>query len=1071
MKRFGLAILSSVSLAAIVTAPAYAQTSQPLDANTDTSDLQTNSDTSVTNAEGQSVSSGDIVVTGSRIRRDNFATPQNVDIFTRDDEILAGSRSTTDVLQSATVTSGTSQISGSFLGYLSDGGQAANVVGLRGLGASRTLILLNGRRLAPAGVGPQLVSADLNVLPTSIVQRIEVLREGASSIYGSDAIAGVINIITDTKVDGYTLDAFTDTPESGAGNSYRLSFTAGKVFDRGHITAAFEYRQDNGLRLGDRGIFSCPRELAYVNGHEVGQGTPGDPSKLRCFPFERAGLGTANAYGIAYTGYTVGDSLLGFAFAGRTGVRDGSFNNPPLNVDNFDLRPTQRPISLQDTIFSPMKTYTAYANGSYELGIGDVELYGESLFTRRDSRQHGSTQLNFQSITNSGEAQLYGGNFTDYYTGAAVPCADVVGSACSPFYPTAWANSGINYFGPFIVPNREFVQSQRVDFFRGNLGLRGSTGIGDWRFDANAMFSRTRARATIQNAVTDRVNNVLVAVDAPAGTPDEYVTTGLPGQVGAGNRYTCAANVTGGAYNGGTCVPIDFYDPNVFVNGNLPEAFYDYVYTKSTGHTKYNQDTFSLGFDGSMFKLPGGMAKAAFGFEHRRDHIDDVPSPERLAGTLYGYGLAQRTKGSDVVNEAYAEVQLPFIADKPFFNLLELDASGRYTHYQSYGSGWTYSLRGEWAPISLVRIRGNYGTNFRAPNLYEQFVADQIGFYPGSLDPCNEFSTQYSPSSATYKNCLAELTPILDNPATTKNEALDYFTSGSIQVTTSGGRGVLKAEKATTWGFGTVLTMPKHIADLSLAIDYWNIKVRGEVGNLGNLILDFCYKADDFPNNPYCAFIDGRNPSSDTHPGEISSFRNPYLNIARQEASGIDFDARYATRLFGGSFSTQLQATRNTRQATEYFPGQGLSDYNGNLGYPGAGAGPKWVATLDTRFKTNNGITFRWGVKYVGKAKDTLTDQVFLTEGGVSCTEGSTGCFPATYDLTAEPYWEHGFSIQYMWKDVGEFTFGVNNAFDAKPPRLSAPQADNAPRFGNYFANGPYSYLGRSFFVNVTRSF
>ena len=428
-------------------------------------------------------------------------------------------------------------------------------------------------------------------------------------------------------------------------------------------------------------------------------------------------------------------------------------------------------------------------------------------------------------------------------------------------------------------------------------------------------------------------------------------------------------------------------------------------------------------------------------------------------------------RGSDVVNEAYAEVQLPLIADKPFFNLLELDASGRYTHYQSYGSGWTYSVRGEWAPISLVRIRGNYGTNFRAPNLYEQFIADQIGFYPGNLDPCNEFSTQYSPSSTTYKNCLAELTPILDNPSTTKNEALDYFTSGSFQVTTSGGRGVLKAEKATTWGFGTVLTMPKHIADLSLAIDYWNIEVRGEIGNLGNLLLNFCYEADDFPNNSYCSFIDGRNPATDAHPGEITNLRSPYLNIARQQASGIDFDARYATDLLGGHFSTQLQATRNTRQATENFAGDGLNDYNGQLGYPGAGAGPKWVATLDTRFKTSSDITFRWGIKYVGKAKDTLTDQVFLTMGGVSCAEGSSGCFPATYDLTAEPYWEHGFSIQYLWKDVGQFTFGVNNAFDAKPPRLSAPQADNAPRFGNYFANGPYSYVGRSFFVNVTRSF
>lgn len=1071
MKRFGLAIMSSVSLAAIAAVPAHAQTSTPLDQNTDQSDLKKNSDTSVTNAEGQAAKPDDIVVTGSRIRRDNFATPQNVDIFTRDDEILAGSRSTSDVLQSATVTSGTSQISGSFLGYLSDGGQGADVVGLRGLGASRTLILLNGRRLAPAGVGPQLVSADLNVLPTSIVQRIEVLREGASSIYGSDAIAGVINIITDTKVNGVTFDAFTDVPQIGAASSYRLSLTAGKVFSRGHITGALEYRQDNGLRLGDRGIYSCPRELAYVNGTEVGQGSPDDPTKLRCFPFERAGLGTANAYGLAYTGYTDGNTLLGYGFLGRLGLTNGSTDNPPLNVNNFDLRPTQRPISLQDTVFTPVKTYTGYLNGAYELGIGDIELYGEALFNRRDSRQHSSTQLNFQNITNQGEAQLYGGNFTDYYTGAAVPCADVMGSACSPFYPKAWANSGANYYAPFIVPNREFVQSQRVDFFRGNIGLRGGTGIGDWRFDANAMYSRTRSHDTIEGALTQSVNNVLVAVDAPAGTPSQYITTALPNEVGAGNSYTCAANVTNGAYNGGTCVPIDFYNPDVLVNGNLPQSFYDYVYKKTTGSTHYDQQTYSLGFDGSLFKLPGGMAKAAFGYEHRFDKINDTPSPERLAGTLYGYGQAQPTRGSDVVNEAYAEVQLPILADKPFFNLLEFDGSGRYTHYQSYGSGWTYSLRGEWAPVSNIRFRGNYGTNFRAPNLYEQFVADQIGFYPGSLDPCNEFGTQLSPSSTTYKNCLAALTPILDNPATPQNEALNYFASGSFPVDTSGGRGVLKAEKATTWGVGTVLSLPKRIADVSLAVDYWNIKVRGEVGNLGNLILDFCYRADDFPNNPYCALIEGRNPATDTHPGEITNLRNPYLNIARQNASGIDFDARYATRVLGGSFSTQLQATRNIHQATEYFPGQGLTDYNGQLGYPGNGAGPKWVGTLDTRFTTGGGVTFRWGVKYVGPAQDTLTDQVYLTMGGVSCAEGSAGCFPATYDLKAETYWEHGFSVQFRWKDIGQFTVGVNNAFNAKPPKISAAQEDSAPRLGNYFANGPYDYFGRSFFMNVTRSF
>ena len=126
---------------------------------------------------------------------------------------------------------------------------------------------------------PQLVAADLNTLPTSVVQRIEILREGASSIYGSDAIAGVINVITDTKINGITIDAYADIPEIGAGQTLRGSITAGKVFDRGHIMASFEYRQDKGLEFGDRKDTRCaPRTRLRHDGHEVGQHIPSQPN-------------------------------------------------------------------------------------------------------------------------------------------------------------------------------------------------------------------------------------------------------------------------------------------------------------------------------------------------------------------------------------------------------------------------------------------------------------------------------------------------------------------------------------------------------------------------------------------------------------------------------------------------------------------------------------------------------------------------------------------------------------------------------------------------------------------------
>jgi outer membrane receptor protein involved in Fe transport len=1070
-------IYSTVSMAALAMAtPALAQATSPAETipekTAEGEQLPPSSEP--TNAEGQVAAEtpptdtgGTIVVTGSRIRRNNFTTPQNVDILTRDDQILSGTRSTTEALQSGTVTSGTSQIGASFIGFLSEGGQAANVVGLRGLGSQRTLVLLNGRRLAPAGAGPQLVSADLNVLPTAVVQRIEILREGASSIYGSDAIAGVINIITDTKLDGITVDAFADVPTyANGGQTYRLSLTGGKTFDRGYITAAFEYREDKGLRQGDRKDMSCPRELAFVNGEEVGQHVAIGSDELRCFPIgPRNNLGIAQGYAL-----TRGIRLNPLRFVGTPRlIPNDDLSQLPYAITGFDDRPTADAIIgplLKSHLFSPIKTFTGFLSGAYEIdALGDAEIYGEGLFTRRKSHQDGAQSFTYQRVTNNGpdvyEAQLYFGNIA-----GVAPCEALFGSQCSPFAPTAWADLGINYFGPLIPLQQLSTQRQKVDFFRGNAGIRGNLNLGDWRYDANVMISRTRAKDTIHDALTESVNNSIVAVIAPAGTPGQYITPALPGQVGFGNNYTCASNVTDGAYNGGTCYAVNLFDPNVVKRGVLPQAFYDYVFTDAVGKTKYNQETFSISFDGSLFQLPGGTAKGALGFEHRRDSIDDVPSVERQQGLLNGFGTAGRTKGSDKVTEAFAEVQLPILADRPFVDLLEVDGSARWTHYKSYGSDVTYALSAQWAPIENIRFRGNYGTNFRAPNLYEQFIADQIGFYGATVDPCDGFAAVSQPGDTLYQNCLAALTPILGA------DAVNFETSGgSVQVTTTGGKDVLKAETAKTWGVGVVLSAPKHIADLSLAIDYFNIEVKGEVATLGNLLLNFCYESEDFPNAPECAFIGPREPDEgQVSAGQLTTLQNPYLNIARQQVRGIDFDARYATSLFGGRFQTQLQATRNLKQATENFEGGGLNDFNGQLGYPGAGAGPKWVGSLDTRFTTANDITFRWGVKYVGKAEDPQPP-FGLTEAGNTCTLDTAGCFEAEYDLTAERYWEHGASVQWLWKDVGQFTIGVNNIFNQDPPTISSFPNGSSPRLGNFFGNGPYDYRGRSFFVNVTRSF
>jgi len=1000
----------------------------------------------------------DVIVTGSRIRRDNFTTPSPVDFITRDDRVLAGSRSLAEILQSATVTSGTSQINGAFLGFVSEGGPAASTIGLRGLSSSRTLVLLNGRRLAPAGVGPQLVSADLNTLPTAVVQRIEVLREGASSVYGSDAIAGVVNVITDTKFKGLTMDLFTDQPieHGGGGRSYRASLTAGHVFERGHITASLEYREQTGLKVGDRKEFSCPRDLFFspTTGQEIGQIDPGT-GQLQCFPYTTGGgTGTASGYGIAQSFYYDPRDPSTFAFApSRVTYTNGNINS--LTAVNGLNRVGPSPTQLKDDLISPVKTYTGYLNGAYELGIlGDAEIYGESLFTRRESHQDSTYQLNLSGGGLSQNNEIYGG---DYF---GTPLS-AYGIPTSPFYPNSLANAGYQVFTPFIVPDRTTRSSQRIDFVRANGGLRGSLGFGDWRYDANFQYSHTNSTSNLQQINVSRLNNALQTVLAPAGTPSNLVTIALPGQAGAGGSYTCASNVSGGVIiAGASCVPLNLYDPNIMIGGHVPDGVFNYLFTNNVGHTTFTQQTISLNVDGSLFTLPAGNVRLALGYERRYDHINDVPSAAAQAGTLYNFSSGGITVGSDIVNEGYGEIDVPLMKDKPFFQDLEVSGSLRYTHYRSYGSDTTYHLNGQWAPTSFIRFRGNYGTSFRAPNLYEQFVADQTGFYGAAVDPCANVATLAAGTVKT--NCLAALTPILGAAG-----AASFIGTAGPKVTTRGGAGILKAEHSTSYGFGAVLTLPRTVADLSFSVDYYNIKVNDEVTTLGNLILNRCYEATDFgPGNPYCALIAPRLPASSSQRGNLSSFLNPYLNVAEQRVSGIDFDLRYGTGLFNGKLVVEAQATRTIHQIFQLFTTDTPVDYNGTLGVQGAGAGPKWVGSLDVRYAfPGDRVTVRYGLKYVGPQDgSTLLDPSEYVAPFVGAIKA---------DLRAEPYYEHGISVQVRWKDVGQITFGVNNLFNTLPPTLSSfPTSDGQfTRVGNYFNSSNYDLLGRSMFLNVTRSF
>ena len=992
---------------------------------------------------------GIIIVTGSRMRADDQDTPFTLNVLTREDRVLAGVRSTSDLLQGATITSGASQINGAFLGFVGEGGPAAETIGLRGLNASRTLVLLNGRRLSPAGAGPKLIAADLNVLPTAIVKRVEILREGASSVYGSDAIAGVVNVITDTRFEGVSFDLFTNQPieHGGGGRDYRASVTAGHVFDRGHITASFEYRERTGLRIGDRKDTSCPRDLVFdpTTGAEIGGIDPAT-GQLACFPYSlNAGVGLASGYGIASNLFNGANDRVAYV--------DGDINQT-RTINGID-RTSPNPVQLRNHVISPVRTYTGYLNGAYELdALGSAEIYAEALFTRRESRQERAYQLNLVNPNQlSPNIEIFGFPLGFF------------GLPTSPFFPNSltFDPQGYNLFLPFIVPDRPIEQSQRVDYVRANGGLRGDLGIGDWRYDANFQYSHTRARSSDLRVESALFDNALQTTLAPPGTPSDLITVALPGQAGSGLSFTCASNVSGGQIvSGADCVPINLYDPAILVDGHLPENVFNYLFRQQIGHTTFDQTTIAFNFGGTLVELPAGPLRAAIGYEHRNDKINDVPSLAGQANGIYNFTSSGVTRGSDRVDEVYGELGIPILADRQFARLLELNLSGRYTNYKSYGSDFTYHINAQWAPNEFIRFRGNYGTSFRAPNLFEQFVGDQIGFLGGGVDPCNLFGQTRAPTDTVYQNCLAELTPILGAAG-----ALNYFAISGPRAITRGGGDRLKAETSTSWGLGAILTVSPGDVDLSFSVDYWNITVKDEVFILNNLILNRCYEAEDFPNNEYCDLIGPRlqGPAAGPFSGTLDFFVNPYLNIARQKVSGIDFDLLMGTEIAGGKFALKATATRNIHQQFQLFEGAPLQEFNGTLGTQGFGAGPKWVADMNVQYTLPSGnITFRYGIKFVGKQDSTDLVGPFVAGLGVG---------PVDTDFVAEFYWEHAAAIQFRIEDLGEFTLGVRNLFNEKPPTISQIPVSRGryARIGNYFNSSNYDYVGRSVFLNVSRKF
>jgi iron complex outermembrane recepter protein len=965
-----------------------------------------------------------ITVVGSRIRRDTFDSPAPITIVTREESTLAGFQSTTEALQSNAVTGGTAQINNAFGGFVTNGGPGANTLGLRGLGATRTLILLNGRRIAPAGTRGAVGSADLNVLPNAIVDRFEILRDGASSIYGSDAIAGVVNIITKQKLNGLTLEGGYTPTFDGGGAGISASVAGGYVGDRFTISGSFEYLQRNALSLGQRDWTQCNTDYVKATPTSApGTGDFIDPltGRPKCYPITGTGsngvtintIGTQNVLG-AVPAPGLGAAPAGFPnlvcnrFRPNSSVTTGPFvgyecvggawRNAALAASpvvglNLNIRDTFDPRTLNRSLISPGKVYTGFVQGSYDLqALGDAEAYFEVLGTKRTSTQVGYRQLSL-----------------DYAIGSPLIPAGLATSVFSagPVAPQlTQGNTGVGVRA-FIGFGND-LSSQKVEFWRFGGGLRGNVGVGDWRYDAYVGYSASKASYTFQSFLTSRLRQSLDVV----GT--------------AATGFACRDTSNG-------CVAAPALTSQV-VAGQLPQSWVNYVFRDVTGRTTYDEFVYNAQFDGSLFELPYGTVKLAVGGEYRWQKIDDTPAPESQAGDLFNLTSSAITRGTDHVGEVYGELEVPLLKNLPGAKNLTLNASARYTRYRSYGGDTTYKIGGIYTPFDALSFRATYGTSFRAPALFEQYLGATSGFLAAQSDPCGNLNAA---SNATrLANCASEGIGQGFNP-----------TQGITVLSLGGASAGLKAETSKNFTMGAIV-QPKFgnvFGDLSVAVDYYNIQINNGVAQFGaGNILQSCYDDPGFrgqTSQGYCQLV-----TRSAATGRPLTVNNSYINIAAFNVRGLDYTVRYATDIGPGRFRFNGQLTQYLRQRSQTDPRFDPTEFNGALN------NPKLTGTADFTY-TYKGWTVRYGLDWI---QGTESYTLFGINEATSNEVLRVGDYATAYA-----------SVRYRG-DKFEITAGIQNLFDRDPPSISFGRYN---RVGNAPLYSGYDYVGRTLFVNVTKSF
>jgi iron complex outermembrane receptor protein len=947
-----------------------------------------------------------ITVVGSRIRQGGFDEARPVDIIMGEAALAQGISDLGGLLRNSTIAAGSSQVTGaSSTAFVQNGGTGAQTISLRGLGANRTLVLLNGRRAGPAGTRGGVSSFDFNILPLSMVERVEILKDGASSVYGSDAVAGVINIIT-KKGDGGNVEAYLSQPEQSGGEEFRVNATYGQTFDKGSFRVTADYRKQSELAKGDRDFYGCGEQYVF----DPASGNRSDlidprTEKPRCndlpwghiwlYDYQGGDNDNVPRGGKAQFDY---DGNLGNFLPPFQSGQPGNFNMPAdffmVNYDELSDAVTNADHPFQDEeSFSPnVETVSVFAQADYELS-DDTTLYAEVLLNRRESDTNGYRQY-----------------WSYKYT------SDVAVFSGGPGDPLSAGFTGDStWLSPTAITDHS-DSSQTIDYQRFVVGITGDISD-DWYYDVSAQKSRSDGEYYNDRIYEDAIRDQNFAIGSCVGQTTS--SRGIP------------------------CVDVPWFDPGL-LNGAVSQDVRAFLFGGETGTTVYDQLTVEGFVSGPVYELPAGEVSVVFGASYQKDEIEDTPGDITLANNAWGSSGAGITAGKDTSKAVYSEIKVPVLYDSAFAASLDLEMSLRYTDVETSGSDTTYKVGVNWAITDEYRIRASRGTSFRAPALFELYLADQTSFGSRFIDVCNNYGDELAQGNISQQvadNCAA------DGLAPT-------HTAGAITptITTGGGLGVLSPETSVSRVVGFVWT--PEFADFNVSLDWFDIQIESEVTQLGaGNIVSRCYQSDFFANEPLCNQFD-RDPTTNA----ITDIRDSFINIASQVNRGLDLAISYSTDIGAGTFNFYTQHTYTTVAKQALFADT-VVDENGEFGEP------KHVGNYNLSY-TLDDLSINWNINQVGpvSVRNRYNDENTLP----TTTRGRE------IDLVLEAgnYIYHTVSGIYSFDDLGlEVTAGVANLFDKTPPRVSAFNGSLISRQGNSAFYSQYDSLGRRLFVNASYSF